>query len=140
VNLEGVEGTRRLLLSDGFFRDWSEQYKELIRHSTSFRAWPLYTLSKEDLSWSSVPGVTLAGDAAHLSLVSGEGANNALIDSLELASKIAEHGVDDLDRAVQEYETDMLPRGIAQIVKANAMSESSYGEGPEGLLSAFKAF
>lgn len=139
VDLKDVEGTRRLLLSTDFYGDWADQYTELIRHAADFRAWPLHTLSAEDLSWSSVPGVTLAGDAAHLSLTSGEGVNNAMTDSLELASKIAEYGLENLERAVREYESIMLPRGIAQIAKANAMTAGMYGEGPEQLINLFNS-
>lgn len=40
VDLQDVEATRHLLLSD-FYADWSEVYKDLIRHATDLRAWPL---------------------------------------------------------------------------------------------------
>jgi hypothetical protein len=42
VNLQDVKATCHLLLSD-FYADWSEEYKDLIRHITDLRAWPLYT-------------------------------------------------------------------------------------------------
>lgn len=34
-----------------------------------FRAWPLYSMPIECFSWKPVPGVTLIGDAAHVSYV-----------------------------------------------------------------------
>jgi 2-polyprenyl-6-methoxyphenol hydroxylase-like FAD-dependent oxidoreductase len=89
VDLQDVEATRHLLLSD-FYADWSKVYKDLIRHATDLRAWLLYTLSTEDLSWKSVPGFTIVGDAAHLTIP--EGVNLAMTDSLQSASKMAEHG------------------------------------------------
>jgi 2-polyprenyl-6-methoxyphenol hydroxylase-like FAD-dependent oxidoreductase len=104
-----------LLLSD-FYADWSEVYKDLIRHATDLRAWPLYTLATEDLSWKSVPGFTIVGDAAHLTIP--EGVNLAMTDSLQSASKMAEHGTQNLNQAVQEYEADMFPRGVATITEA----------------------
>jgi 2-polyprenyl-6-methoxyphenol hydroxylase-like FAD-dependent oxidoreductase len=58
------------LLSD-FYADWSEEYKDLIRHATDLRTWPLYTLPTEDMGWKSVPGFTLVGDAAHLLILGG---------------------------------------------------------------------
>ncbi|KAK9351751.1 FAD/NAD(P)-binding domain-containing protein [Lipomyces doorenjongii] len=111
VDLQDVEATRGLLLSD-FYADWAEESKDLIRHAVNFRAWPLYTLSTEDMGWKSVSGVTLVGDATHFSFTNGEGANLAMTDSLKLASKIAaQYGNQNFDQAVQEYEADMFPRG-----------------------------
>ena len=130
VDLQDVEATRHLLLSD-FYADWSEEYKDLIRHATDFRAWPLYTLSTEDLSWKSVPGFTIVGDAAHLTIPNGEGVNLAMTDSLNLAAKIAEHGTENLDQAVQEYEADMFPRGIATIAEGKVMANVMFSEDPQ---------
>jgi 2-polyprenyl-6-methoxyphenol hydroxylase-like FAD-dependent oxidoreductase len=133
INLQDVETTRHRLLSV-FYADWSEENKDLIRHATDLRAWPLYTMSTEDMSWISVPGVTLAGDAAHLAYPGGEGVNLAMTDSLKLASKIVEYGTENLDKAVQEYERDMFPRGIAMINEGNAMANIMYSEDPQSFL------
>jgi 2-polyprenyl-6-methoxyphenol hydroxylase-like FAD-dependent oxidoreductase len=133
VDVGDTEATRHLLLSD-FFGDWSDEYKDLIRHATDLRAWPLYTMSAEDIGWKSVLGVTLAGDAAHLAYPGGSGVNLAMTDSLKLASNIAEHGSDNLHQAVQEYEADMFPRGIKTIVKGNAMTKVMYSEDPQAFL------
>lgn len=134
IDLEDIEATRSLLLSTGFFADWSDEYKELIKHVTDFRGWPLYSLSTEQLNWKSIPGLTLAGDAAHLSIPNGEGVNCAMEDSLKLATKIAEYGIDNLDQAIQEYEEDMFRRGIATITDGNQMAVAMYGESPQALL------
>lgn len=133
VDLQDLEATRRLLLSD-FYADWSEEYKDLIRHATDLRDWPLYTLSTEDMGWKSVPGLTLVGDAAHLSIPNGEGVNLAMTDSFKLASKIAEHGTKNLDQAVQEYETDMFPRGIATITEGKVMGNGMFSEDPQAFI------
>jgi 2-polyprenyl-6-methoxyphenol hydroxylase-like FAD-dependent oxidoreductase len=133
VDLQDVEATRCLLLSD-FFAGWSEQYKDLIQHSMNLRTWPLYTLSIEDMGWKSIPGVTVAGDAAHLAYPGGEGINIAMTDSLKLGSKIAKYGTENLDKAVQEYEADMLPRGIGMIAEGNAMANVMYSEDPLAFL------
>lgn len=132
-NLQDVEITRRLLLSD-FYADWSEEHKDLIRHATDLRAWSLYTLSTEDMGWKSVPGMTLAGDAAHLSFTGGDGVNLAMTDSLKLASKIAEHGTENFDQAVREYEADMFPRGIARITESKAMEKVMHSEDPQAFI------
>ena len=133
VDLQNDEATRRLLLSD-FYADWSEEYKDLIRHATDLRAWPLYTLSTEDMGWKSVPGFTLVGDAAHLSVPGGEGVNHAMTDSLNLASKIAEHGIENFGQAVQEYEAEMFPRGIATITEGKAAANIMFREDPKEFL------
>ena len=49
------------------FEDWSELHRNLIKYSDgAFHVWPQYSLNPEDLEWESVSGVTLVGDAAHL--------------------------------------------------------------------------
>jgi 2-polyprenyl-6-methoxyphenol hydroxylase-like FAD-dependent oxidoreductase len=133
IDLQDVEATRSLLLSD-FYADWSEEFKDLIRNGTDLRAWPLYTLSTEDMGWESVPGFTIVGDAAHLTIPNGEGVNLAMTDSLKLAAKIAEHGTENLDQAVQEYEADMFPRGIATIAEGKALANVMFSEDPQAFL------
>lgn len=133
VDLQNVESTRHLLLSD-FYADWSEEYKDLIRHATNLRAWPLYTLSTEDIGWKSVPGFTILGDAAHLTIPNGEGVNLAMTDSLKLAAKIGEYGTENLDQAVQEYEADMFPRGIATIAEGKVMENIMFSGDPQAFL------
>ena len=57
---------RQWLLRDGF-ADWPQAHTDMIRHSDKdFRAWPLYAMPIDSLSWLTVPGVALIGDAAHV--------------------------------------------------------------------------
>jgi hypothetical protein len=129
VDLRDTEATRHLLQSV-YYPDWSGAQKDIIRHSNDFCAWPLYTLSPRDMRWESVPGVTLAGDAAHLSHPGGQGVNLAMTDALKLASLIAEHGINNIDQAAREYEAHMFPRAIAAITEAIAIEGAMYGDGP----------
>ncbi|KAK3385730.1 hypothetical protein B0H63DRAFT_433496 [Podospora didyma] len=140
VGLQDAEATRGLLLSDFYADGWSDDHKALIRHATDFRTWPLYSLSAEDMNWTPVPGATLAGDAAHLAMPNGEGVNLAMTDALNLADKIAEHGVENIDLAVREYEQEMFPRGEETISEGKAMTGIMYGEDPQPFVEIFSAF
>lgn len=86
------------------------------------------------MGWKSVPGVTVAGDAAHLGYPGGKGVNLAMTDSLELTSKIVEHGIENLDQAVREYEAAMFPRGIKTISEGNVMTDVMYSDDPQAFL------
>jgi len=70
--------------------------------------------------WDRTPGVTLLGDAAHLTPPNGEGANLAMLDGAELGQAIAAHP-DDVEKALTDYEQAMYPRA------AQAGAEDVYG-------------
>jgi len=62
-----------------------------------------------DTRWSSRPGVTLIGDAAHLMPPVGEGANQAMLDAAELGIQLATN-LTDPDSAIRTYEEAMFAR------------------------------
>ncbi|RMZ89521.1 hypothetical protein DV736_g3257, partial [Chaetothyriales sp. CBS 134916] len=137
--LKDPSAIRWWLLND-HFANWPQLHTNLIKHSDGeFYAWPLYALPSGSLSWSTVPGVTLIGDAAHLSTpFVGEGVNCAMTDSLQLAQQIIKHGLGDLDRAVSEYEKVMLPRGIDLINRSTKSGDLLFApDTPRGWLKAF---
>ncbi|KAK0223817.1 hypothetical protein IW262DRAFT_1369403 [Armillaria fumosa] len=103
-----------------YFNDWSEANKDLIRLADDDHiiARKLVMLPP-DHQWTSRPGVTLMGDAAHvMTPFAGEGVNNAMVDALELAEKIiaavrdssAGNIQENLAKAVKEYEEGMFAR------------------------------
>lgn len=119
-----------------YFAEWSPKLKQLISDAEGpFKPWPLYSLPVDAMNWPRVSGVTLLGDAAHLTTPNGEGVNSAMYDSLVLAEKIAQHcgrngDVDEvgLQKAVEEYETDMFPRGKEHIEDGIGMIGMMFAE------------
>jgi 2-polyprenyl-6-methoxyphenol hydroxylase-like FAD-dependent oxidoreductase len=77
--------------------------------------------------WDRVAGVTLIGDAAHLSPPNGEGANLAMYDGAELAKAIAAHP-EDVEAALSEYEQALFPRGTEAATEAARDFELCFGD------------
>jgi 2-polyprenyl-6-methoxyphenol hydroxylase-like FAD-dependent oxidoreductase len=138
LDLTDTESARQLFLSSEYFEDWAEELKDIIRHAEDFNSWSLYYMPPETMSWKPVPGLTLVGDAAHLATPNGEGVNCAMADALSLATKIATHGTDAMDRAVSEYEEDMFRRGVEHIKSGLEMAAvTRHKDGPSALVSLF---
>jgi 2-polyprenyl-6-methoxyphenol hydroxylase-like FAD-dependent oxidoreductase len=88
-------------------------------------------------SWNRVPGVTLLGDAAHLMIPSGEGANLAMYDGAELAKAIATNP-DDMEAALLAYEKDLFPRSASEAAEAERILNVCLGpNAPQSLLDFF---
>jgi 2-polyprenyl-6-methoxyphenol hydroxylase-like FAD-dependent oxidoreductase len=79
--------------------------------------------------WDRVPGVTLVGDAAHLSAANGEGANLALYDGAELGKALAAHP-DTIEVALAAYEQAMFPRSTEAAIEGVAFYEMLAGKNP----------
>jgi 2-polyprenyl-6-methoxyphenol hydroxylase-like FAD-dependent oxidoreductase len=79
------------------------------------------------LDWERRPGVTLLGDAAHLMLSAGVGANLALQDAADLARAVAAHA-GDLDAAVAAYEPVMRDRATVVGKESTAIMERIYAD------------
>ncbi|MHC3458569.1 FAD-dependent oxidoreductase [Streptomyces flavovirens] len=87
--------------------------------------------------WDRVPGVTLLGDAAHLSAPNGEGANLAMLDGAELGRLIAAHP-DDVEAALTAYEEAMFPRSAAAATDGARLHGLLFGQdAPHGLITMF---
>ncbi|ATB36983.1 FAD-dependent oxidoreductase [Cystobacter fuscus] len=119
------------------FDGWAPELTALITDSdTAPVLRPLYELPIGH-RWERVPGVTLLGDAAHLSAPNGEGANLAMYDGAELGKAIAAHP-DDVEVALTEYEQAMFPRGTKAATEGTQLHELLFGDNaPHGLITAF---
>ena len=104
------------------FDGWAPELKALITDGESDPVpRPIHVLPVMH-RWDRVPGVTLLGDAAHLTAPNGEGANLAMFDGAELAKAIAANP-GEIEAALLTYETDLFLRG-----------EAAAAEGDEGIL------
>lgn len=119
------------------FHGWAPELTALITNGdTAPVPRPIYSLPAEH-GWDHVPGVTLLGDAAHLTAPSGEGANLAMYDGSELAKAIAANP-GDIEAALQSYEKDLFPRSAPEAAEASRMQEVLFGDNaPQSLLDFF---
>jgi 2-polyprenyl-6-methoxyphenol hydroxylase-like FAD-dependent oxidoreductase len=119
------------------FKGWAPELTALITDGeTTPIPRALHALPIEH-RWDRVPGVTLLGDAAHLMVPSGEGANLAMFDGAELGKAIAAHP-DDIESALIAYEKDLFPRSAFEAAEAKVVLEMCLGSNsPKSLVDFF---
>ncbi|MTD58690.1 FAD-dependent oxidoreductase [Amycolatopsis pithecellobii] len=116
------------------FDGWEPELTTLITDGdTPLVPRPLYSLPAEH-RWDRVPGVTLLGDAAHLALPNGEGANVAMQDGAELGQAIAAHPGDP-ETALAEYERAMFPRATAAAAEGTDFQLMFADDAPHGVIA-----
>lgn len=119
------------------FDGWAPELTALITDADTAPVPRLIHALPAGHRWDRVPGVTLVGDAAHLSPPNGEGANLAMYDGAELGRALAAHPGDP-EAALTAYERALFPRTLAASTEANRDFELIFGDSaPHGLLSLF---
>ncbi|MDX2545160.1 NAD(P)/FAD-dependent oxidoreductase [Streptomyces sp. WI04-05B] len=119
------------------FDGWAPELTALITDGETAPVLRVLHALPVEHRWDRVPGVTLVGDAAHLALPNGEGANLAMHDGAELARAIATHP-GDVETALTEYEEAMFPRSATAAADGNQLHEMLYGDDtPHGLINLF---
>ncbi|MEU5087565.1 NAD(P)/FAD-dependent oxidoreductase [Streptomyces sp. NPDC021356] len=120
------------------FAGWAPELTALITDGdTPPVLRPLHTLPLAH-RWDRVPGVTLLGDAAHLMVPSGEGANLAMYDGAELGKALAAHP-EDVEAALTAYEQALFARSAEEATEAVRLHERMFGDrAPHSLFDMFK--
>ncbi|MBM0204841.1 FAD-dependent monooxygenase [Micromonospora sp. STR1s_5] len=99
--------SKRALLD--LFAGWNPRLTALIEAAEGAPTPRLIEAMPIGTRWTSRSGVTLIGDAAHLMPPVGEGANQAMLDAAELASRLAANPADP-NSAIRTYEESMFSR------------------------------
>jgi 2-polyprenyl-6-methoxyphenol hydroxylase-like FAD-dependent oxidoreductase len=119
------------------FDGWAPALTTLITGSDTAPVPRAIHALPDEHRWERLPGVTLLGDAAHLMMPSGEGANLAMFDGAELGTSLAAHPRD-AEAALAMYEEAMFSRSAFAASEAAALSELLFGDNaPAGLVAAF---
>lgn len=138
IDWHDPESARAGLLRE--YPDWAPSLTDLIRGCDDGAIWPrpIYALPI-GLRWERVPGVTLAGDAAHvMSPFAGEGANLALIDGADLARELINGP--DVETAVARYENTMFPRAAESATASQKGLDMMFVDGrPTKMIVFFKS-
>jgi len=120
------------------FEGWAPALTALITDSESAPNPRMIYALPDGHRWDRRPGVTLLGDAAHLTAPNGEGANLAMFDAAELGQAIvASPG--DIEAALTAYEAALFPRSEAAAAGANQILQLCLDDrAPLGLVEFFR--
>ncbi|KAI0327389.1 monooxygenase FAD-binding protein [Cubamyces sp. BRFM 1775] len=128
------------------YHDWAPWVRKFIEiaDEKSIYPRPLFYLPP-DHRWPHKAGVTLIGDAAHLMIISGEGANFAMLDGLDLGLVLADAVSKELGRearevAIAEWEEKMQARvqPLAEMV-VHGFDMWTGPDAPQSIVDAFKS-
>jgi 2-polyprenyl-6-methoxyphenol hydroxylase-like FAD-dependent oxidoreductase len=111
------------------FDSWAPELTALIAASDTAPVRRAFYALPIGHRWDRVPGVTLLGDAAHLSAANGEGANLAMYDGAELGKALVAYP-DNVEVALTEYEEAMFRRSTEAAIEGAAFYEMLAGENP----------
>ena len=135
IDFADADATRARVAAE--FDGWAPELVALVADSdTAPVLRSIYQLPDRH-RWPRVAGVTLLGDAAHVTVPGGEGANTAMLDGAELGQSLARHP-DDVEAALAAYEAVMFPRSAAEAAAAHETVELIFGaDAPHALAPLF---
>jgi 2-polyprenyl-6-methoxyphenol hydroxylase-like FAD-dependent oxidoreductase len=118
------------------FHGWAPELTALITDTDSAPVLRTHNTLPIEHHWDRAPGVTLLGDAAHLTPPNGEGANLAMQDGADLGQALVAHP-DDIETALTEYEQAMFPRAAAAAAGTDIYELMLGDDAPHGMLKLF---
>jgi 2-polyprenyl-6-methoxyphenol hydroxylase-like FAD-dependent oxidoreductase len=128
-------GTRAAVAAE--FDGWAPELVALVADSDLAPALRSIYQLPDRHRWDHVPGVTLIGDAAHVTVPGGEGANTAMLDGAELALAIVDHP-EDIEMALISFESRMFERSANEAIAARDTVELIFGaDAPHALARLF---
>jgi 2-polyprenyl-6-methoxyphenol hydroxylase-like FAD-dependent oxidoreductase len=135
IDFSDAQSSRTRIAAE--FAQWSPDLVSLIAEADTAPVLRSIHQLPDRHRWPRVPGVTLLGDAAHVTVPGGEGANIAMLDGAELGEAIAAHP-DDVEAAFTAYEQVMFARAEEEAIAAHETIELIFGAGaPHGLVDLF---
>jgi 2-polyprenyl-6-methoxyphenol hydroxylase-like FAD-dependent oxidoreductase len=131
IDFSDAAGTNALIAAE--FTGWAPELVALVADADTRPALRSIYKLPDRHRWARTPGVTLLGDAAHVTVPGGEGANIAMLDGAELADAIAAHP-DDIEAAFTAYEATMFDRAEEEAGVAHETIDLIFGaRAPMGL-------
>lgn len=120
------------------FDGWAPALTALITDSDTRPAVRLFHALPVEHRWERIPGVTLLGDAAHVTAPNGDGANLAMFDGSELALALVAHP-ENIEVALGEYEEAMFARSARSASEGVGFYETLASEDPaERMIAMFE--
>jgi 2-polyprenyl-6-methoxyphenol hydroxylase-like FAD-dependent oxidoreductase len=135
LDFDDPDSTRMRIAAE--FVDWAPELTALITDGDTAPVLRSIHQLPDRHRWTRTPAVTLLGDAAHVTVPGGEGANLAMLDAADLGQAIAAHP-GDVEGALTAYEEIMFPRAEIEAVAARETVELIFGAGaPYALADLF---
>ena len=122
ADIDFTDGARAIARIAREFDGWAPELTALITDGDTAPILRHHHTLPIEHRWARVPGVTLVGDAAHLTVPNGEGANLAMLDGAELGTALAAYP-DDVEAALTDYERTMFPRSAAVAAEGSGLEE-----------------
>lgn len=138
ASIDFTDRKKALAIIGKEFNAWTSALKSLVTDSDSDPVARLIHSLPSGHKWARIPGVTLLGDAAHLTAPSGEGANLAMHDGAELAKFILANKTN-YEAALKAYEEELFPRSAEAAIGGYEVFDACYGDNtPQSLLKFFE--